>query len=214
MVMMRGLLSIFAMFTQIVVSSHDSTYINGEFYIADSDTIYIIVREPVMQKIKIFSSGSLIYYPQQQRAFYLEQDNTYFQLANPTSPFATLPDTTVLLQNGFSKSVIRSGKTDKKIQYAPNSNKRKFPIFTLNFKDSNVKKISITSDPTHYQEFLPIDIKSINGRDVLVEYKMLQYENNSVRETQHITLTNISTNVDKDLSFTVPSTQDIEYISF
>ena len=204
------------LFTQISNINGIESTIRGESLLIENNEVYISLSEPINQLMFISSDSTLIYYPDDNRAFILKKTKSdavmdeFLQL-EPLSP-------NYYSQLGFQKIVEKTIKDTLLYQFLSN-NKKTPTLITQKVVNAKTVQIIIATNiaASNYTKIDFNEYSVFNGMDYIKKYTVTTYDSNVPINTTEYLIENLREAEETDferLKFTIPTNVDIERKSF
>ena len=211
------LVPILISFSQIIFSGGSENIIIGEMLLTPANEMFINVVEPLDQKMLITNNKTVIYYPNEKRAFNLEYPKN--DLVQQNIPKIEPLDLDYYDQLGFKKlKEIVAGDTTT-IQYISVINKKKPSLITIKTLNGNISQIIIASNMgfANYSKLDFLEYALFDNKEYIKNYTVSLYTNNELNERTTYNISDIKKAEKKDIErikFVIPPEINIELRSF
>jgi hypothetical protein len=204
-------------FSQIIFTGNRENSITGEMILMSNNEVFINVIEPVHQQMHLTTNKTIIYYPDDMRAFNIEHNNADIRMQN--IPQIEPLDSNYYEQHGFKRvknTVINDTTT---IQYISLANKKNPALITQKIFDGNSSQLIIATT-LGIENYLQIDFyeyEIFNNKKYIKNYSVSSYNNGELVEKTTYDITSIENASSTDLEriiFTIPPEIDIEIRNF
>ena len=211
------LVPILISFSQIIFSGGSENIIIGEMLLTPANEMFINVVEPLDQKMLITNNKTVIYYPNEKRAFNLEYPKN--DLVQQNIPKIEPLDLDYYDQLGFKKlKEIVAGDTTT-IQYISVINKKKPSLITIKTLNGNISQIIIASNMgfANYSKLDFLEYALFDNKEYIKNYTVSLYTNNELNERTTYNISDIKKAEKKDIErikFVIPPEINVELRSF
>lgn len=211
------LIPIVVSFSQIISSGNSESNITGEMLLMPGNEIFINVTEPVHQQMQLTSSNTIIYYPDDNRAFNIEYYKTDLSMQN--IPQIEPLDSNYYSQLGFKKVMEKIVIDTTIIQYISIANKKNPSLITQKIVAGNTSQIIIATNLgiANYLQLDFIEYALFNKKEYIKNYSVSSYKNGKLIEKTTYYIKDIKKAENDDferIKFIVPPEINIELKSF
>ena len=211
------LVPIIVLFSQISFSGNSESTVIGEMLLMPNNEIFINVQEPLNQKMHIATNNTVIYYPDEKRAFNIEYLNTNLNRQN--IPQIEPLDSNYYGQLGFKKVMEKVVRDTTIIQYISVANKKNPSLITQKIVAGNTSQIIIATNLgiANYLQLDFIEYALFNKKEYIKNYSVSSYKNSELIEKTTYYIKDIKKAENDDferIKFIVPPEINIELKQF
>lgn len=211
------LIPIIVLFSQISFSGNSESKITGEMLLMPGNEIFISVQEPLNQKMHLTNSNTVIYYPDDKRAFNIEHNQS--DLSMQSIPQIEPLDSNYYSQLGFKKVKEKVVRDTTIIQYISIANKKNPSLITQKIVEGNTAQVIIATNLgiVNYLQLDFIEYAFFNKKEYIKNYSVSVYKNGELVEKTTYYIKDIKKAEKNDferIKFIVPPEINIELRSF
>ncbi len=211
------LIPLLAVFIQTTSNGITEDIITGEILLAGNNEIFFNITEPVHQQMQLTSRNTIIYYPDDMRAFNIEHNST--DLRTQSIPQIEPLDSNYYDQLGYKKVNETTSGDTVVIQYISLTNKKNPSLITQKTINGNTAQLIVASNlaSKNYLQLDFIEYGLFNEKEYIKNYSVSSFNNGKLIEKTTYNITDIKNAENADLErikFIIPPEINIEVRSF